>query len=144
MLEENFAAAHKAAAIQEDALHRRIEEMSPTKDSLVRIVSPMPNRPSDHSLSQTTIRRDWASAIELVNEACEAIRLAEEKASAAERYSEELSRYHIEQTKLAELKISSLEKRVENAEGRANEAEDWLLRFHDAIMDGFRGVLKTK
>jgi hypothetical protein len=127
----------------DDATPRRSDEGTPLKDSVVRIVSTKPSRP-EYATPQTPMRRDWASAIELVNEACEAIRIAEEKASAAEHYSEELNQYHTEQAKMAAAKISTLEKRLESAESRANEAEEWLLRFHDAIVEGFTGVLKVK
>jgi hypothetical protein len=40
--------------------------------------------------------------------------------------------------------MSALEKRLEGAESRAKEAEEWLLRFHDAIVEGFSGILKVK
>ena len=42
-------------------------------------------------------KRDWSSAIDLVNEACEAVRLAEERAMTAERYSQQLNQYYAEQ-----------------------------------------------
>ncbi len=89
-------------------------------------------------------RRDWGSAIELVREACEAVRLADDKAAAAERYAHELKQYYLEQAKLAEMKIVGLEKRLEMAEARAVEAEEWLVRFNDAILTGFQGVLRQK
>jgi hypothetical protein len=142
MLEENLS-TQKTAPVLDDVTYLRSEDSSPAKEGVVRIVPSKPNRPSEFPLPNGTAqRRDWASAIELVNEASQAIRLAEEKASAAERYSEELNQYHLEQAKLAEAKINALEKRLNLAESRANEAEEWLRRFHDAIMDGFKGILK--
>jgi hypothetical protein len=89
-------------------------------------------------------KRDWSSAIELVNEACEAVRLAEERASTAERYSQQLNQYYAEQVKSLELRIQTAEKRAEAANVRAAEAEEWLLRFHDAIVTGFKGVLDPR
>lgn len=104
----------------------------------IRIVSPKPKVPP----AAAPVGRDWASAIELINEAAEAVRLADERANAAERYSQELAQYYTEQAKAAELKIAGLEKRLEVTEGKAREAEEWLIRFHDAIMSGFGSLLK--
>ncbi|MEA2839920.1 MAG: hypothetical protein QOF41_1250 [Methylobacteriaceae bacterium] len=87
-------------------------------------------------------RRDWSSAIDLVNEACEAVRLAEERAATAERYSQQLNQYYAEQVKGLELRLQTAEKRAEAANARAAEAEEWLVRFHDAIVGGFKGVLE--
>jgi predicted urease superfamily metal-dependent hydrolase len=89
-------------------------------------------------------KRDWSSAIDLVNEACEAVRLAEERASTAERYSQQLNQYYAEQVRSLELRIQTAEKRAEAANARAAEAEEWLLRFHDAIVTGFKGVLDPR
>jgi hypothetical protein len=87
-------------------------------------------------------KRDWSSAIDLVNEACEAVRLAEERASTAERYSQQLNQYYAEQVRGLELRLQTAEKRAEAANARATEAEEWLIRFHDAIVSGFKGVLE--
>ena len=82
-------------------------------------------------------RRDWGAAIDLVKEASEAIRFAEERAQAAEDYSTQLTTYHKEQLKAAEARIAAAERRAEVAQLRAAEAESWLSRFHDAINEGF-------
>jgi hypothetical protein len=118
---------------------------APAKDgaaapAAIRIVSPKPKVPPP--AAAVPPGRDWASAIELINEAAEAVRLADERANAAERYSQELAQYYTEQAKAAELKIATLEKRLEMTEGKAREAEEWLVRFHDAIMSGFGSLLK--
>jgi hypothetical protein len=89
-------------------------------------------------------KRDWSSAIDLVNEACEAVRLAEERASTAERYSQQLNQYYAEQVRGLELRLQTAEKRAEAANARAAEAEEWLVRFHDAIVSGFKGVLEQR
>lgn len=118
---------------------------TPLKDGVgvpaaIRIVSPKPKVPPP--TAAVPAGRDWASAIELVNEAAEAVRLADERAIAAERYSQELAQYYTEQAKAAELKIAGLEKRLEVTEAKARDAEEWLVRFHDAIMSGFGNLLK--
>ena len=89
-------------------------------------------------------KRDWSSAIDLVNEACEAVRLAEERASTAERYSQQLNQYYAEQVKGLELRLQTAERRAEAANQRAAEAEEWLVRFHDSIVTGFKGVLDAR
>ncbi len=120
---------------------------APAKESAgvqaaIRIVSPKPKAPQPAAAGVVPAGRDWASAIELVNEAAEAVRLADERANAAERYSQELAQYYTEQAKASELKIATLEKRLEMTETKAREAEEWLIRFHDAIMSGFGSLLK--
>jgi hypothetical protein len=89
-------------------------------------------------------KRDWSSAIDLVNEACEAVRLAEERASTAERYSHQLNQYYAEQVRALEVRLQTAEKRADAANARAAEAEEWLIRFHDAIVNGFKGVLDSR
>ena len=89
-------------------------------------------------------KRDLSAALDLVREAYEAIRLAEERTATAERYSRELNDYHGEYSRAAETRISALESRAEAAEARAKEAEEWLLRFHDAIVNGFERTIGSK
>jgi chromosome segregation ATPase len=89
-------------------------------------------------------KRDWSSAIDLVNEAFEAIRLADERAVAAENYHQQLIQHHKEQVRSLESRITAAEKRAEGAEGRLKEAESWLARFHDTIVDGFQRTFTAK
>ena len=89
-------------------------------------------------------KRDWSSAIDLVNEAFEAIRLADERAVAAENYHQQLIQHHKEQVRGLETRIATAEKRAEGAEGRLKEAESWLARFHDTIVDGFQRTFTPK
>jgi hypothetical protein len=95
----------------------------------------------DRTPSPATPQRDWSAALDLVNEAYEAIRIAEERAAAAEDYSKQLTQYHSEQLRVADARLAAAEKRAEAAEARAREAEEWLVKFHDTILDGFQ---KTK
>ncbi len=85
----------------------------------------------------TAERRDWGAAIDLINEASNAVRWAEERAQTAEDYSKQLAAFHKEQMKAAEQRATAAEKRAEAALLRAAEAEAWLTRFHDAIVEGF-------
>lgn len=90
------------------------------------------------------LKRDWSSAIDLVNEAFEAIRLADERAVAAENYHQQLVQHHKEQVKNLEARITVSEKRAETAEARLKDAENWLARFHDTIVDGFQRTFAAK
>ncbi len=89
-------------------------------------------------------KRDWSSALDLVNEAFEAIRMAEERAIAAEDYHQQLIQHHKEQIKALEQRLSVTEKRAELAESRAKDADAWLARFHDTIVDGFQRTFVSK
>ncbi len=115
----------------------RADPRAPTKESPIRIISPKPKAPVN-----APVGRDWAAAVDLINEAAEAVRISDERANSAERYSQELVAYYGEQAKTAEAKIAALEKRLEISEAKAREAEEWLVRFHDAIMAGFGSLLK--
>ena len=90
------------------------------------------------------LKRDWSSAIDLVNEAFEAIRLADERSVAAENYHQQLVQHHKEQLKTLEGRIAASEKRAETAEARLKDAETWLARFHDTIVDGFQRTFSAK
>ena len=126
-------------------LEDEVEARSETSESPKKVFPFSPNRPWPASPSndraQSGPQRDWSAALDLVNEAYEAIRMAEERASNAEDYSKQLTQYHSEQLRVADARLATAEKRAEAAEARAREAEEWLVKFHDAIIDGFQ---KTK
>ena len=42
---------------------------------------------------------------------------------------------------MADGRLAAAEKRADAAETRARDAEEWLIKFHDTILDGFQ---KTK
>ncbi len=88
--------------------------------------------------------RDWAAALDLITEASEAVRLAEDRTIAAEQYNQQLTQFFKDQGKATEAKIAAAEKRAELAELRAAEAEEWLARLHDAIVGGFKGVVAPR
>ena len=100
-----------------------------------------PQNGGDRAATGPAHQRDWSAALDLVNEAYEAIRIAEERATAAEDYSKQLTQYHSEQLRVADGRLAAAEKRAETAEARARDAEEWLVKFHDTILDGFQ---KTK
>ena len=93
-------------------------------------------------------RRDWSSALDLVQEASEAIRIRDERIAEIERESmqfalqtrEELKLYQA-QLQAAQRQIQQTEVRAEKAEARAADAETWLARLDEAIKNGFGPVL---
>jgi hypothetical protein len=82
-------------------------------------------------------KRDWSGTLDLINETYQAIRMADERASAAEEYSRQLTKHFQDQLRAVESRLAATESRALAAESRAKEAEEWLVRFHDAIMEGF-------
>ena len=97
-----------------------------------------PQSGNERAATPPAHQRDWSAALDLVNEAYEAIRLAEERAAAAEDYSKQLTQYHSEQLRVSDARLAASEKRAEVAEARARDAEEWLVKFHDTILDGFQ------
>ena len=89
-------------------------------------------------------KRDWSAALDLVNEAFEAIRMAEERTAAAEDYQRQLIQHHAEQIRALETRLSNSEKRAEAAEARAKETESWLVKYHDTIVDGFQRTFVSR
>lgn len=87
---------------------------------------------------------DWSSAIELIQEASEAIRISEARAEEledqldrlAEQASEEVSRLTAELA-ASDQRLATNEQRLLAAEAHAHEAEAWLVRLHDAIQSAF-------
>ena len=67
--------------------------------------------------------REFATAIDFVHEAAQAIKAAEERTREAESRTHSLAQRAAEELKNAELRIQALEARVRAAEGRAQEAE---------------------
>lgn len=132
----------------------RTEPRVASKDSSIRIISPKPKTtpivPGTPSAAAPTLSsshvghgaRDWSAAVDLISEAAEAVRLADERAQAAEKYSQELADYYNEQAKAAETKIAVLESRLKASDVKLRDAEEWLARFHDAIMAGFGNLMK--
>jgi hypothetical protein len=89
--------------------------------------------------------RDFKSAIDLIKEASEAIRLSEERAAELEQQLHQVSTRASEQVKALEIQVAALERRLlkseeraRAAEVRANDAETWLSRLHDTIITSFR------
>ena len=88
--------------------------------------------------------REWASAVDLIREASEAIRVGEERAAELEaQLAQVVAQADLEIRRLEQevatgvQNLARSEERVRLAEARAAEAEDWLVRLHDAAVEAF-------
>lgn len=87
---------------------------------------------------------EWAATLVLVKEACESIRISEERVEALENELEQLTLQSRDDLKkmlaryqAAQEEIKSATARAKAFEARAIEAESWLGRLNEAIVDGF-------
>ena len=94
---------------------------------------PIPERPGPSE-------RDWVKTLYLVDQASDALRVAEERIRELENRNEELIRRAADELKSVQAMLHAAETRALRAEARAKEAEDraridreWLLRIHDAM-----------
>lgn len=86
--------------------------------------------------------RDWAAALDAVQQASETMSAAEQRARDIEARGVALAERALKELKDAESRIQSAEEalraaeaRATEAEARAQEAEEWLARLHEAIND---------
>jgi predicted ribosome quality control (RQC) complex YloA/Tae2 family protein len=86
--------------------------------------------------------RDWAVALEAVQQASENMSAAEQRARDIEARGVALAERALKELKEAESRIQIVEEalrvaetRANEAEARAQEAEEWLARLHEAIND---------
>ncbi|MDP3407638.1 hypothetical protein [Bosea sp. (in: a-proteobacteria)] len=91
-----------------------------------------------------TPQRDWPSALALIEETSEAIRIADLRyAQLEERLQQTIAQAAVNMREL-ETQIANAnemlwrsEERARHAEARALEAEGWLARLHDAVTTSF-------
>jgi small-conductance mechanosensitive channel len=103
------------------------------------------SRPAEEPRQAAKSPRDWSTAIELIQEASEAIRISEERATELEGHLRQITAEASEEMRRLEAHIAAgeqrllkAEERVRRAEARADEAEAWLVRLHDAVIGAFR------
>lgn len=94
-------------------------------------------------------KAEWSSTLLLVQEACEAIKAAEERVEALESELEAANaRYRegslqmVARMNAAEEEIKAAVARAKASEARAMEAEAWLTRLNQAIVNGFGNSIK--
>ena len=87
---------------------------------------------------------EWAATLVLVKEACESIRISEERVEALENELEQLTLQSRDDLKkmlaryqAAQEEIKAATAKAKAFEARAVEAEGWLGRLNEAIVDGF-------
>ncbi|MBE7197940.1 MAG: hypothetical protein INR70_09065 [Parafilimonas terrae] len=96
------------------------------------------------------VTREWASAVDLIREASEAIRVGEERAAELEaQLAQVVAQADLEIRRLEQevatgvQNLARSEERVRLAEARATEAEEWLVRLHDAAIEAFGNRTKA-
>jgi hypothetical protein len=72
------------------------------------------------------------------------MRVAEERTLRAEHYSQQIDQHYRERIDALEARMVRAERRIQSADARAVEAEEWLLRLQGAIENGFPGVLRAQ
>ncbi len=87
---------------------------------------------------------EWAATLVLVKEACESIRISEERVEALENELEQLTLQSRDDLKkmlaryqTAQEEIKAATTKAKAFEARAIEAESWLGRLNEAIVEGF-------
>lgn len=102
-------------------------------------------RATEEARSSPKSPRDWSTAIDLIQEASEAIRISEERATELEGHLRQITAEASEEMRRLEAHIAAgeqrllkAEERIRRAEARAEEAEAWLVRLHDAVIGAFR------
>lgn len=143
-------AAAFAPAMLNSAISRT--RQSPPMNLGDKVVSLALATPEESAASSTHApARDWSAALVLVQEASEAIRISEERATQLEeRLAQVLSeaREEIERLNLlvadGEQKRLQAEERANLTELRAAEAEAWLAKLHDTVVASFRPVLRKE
>ena len=107
----------------------RQDSVSEGIEKVLRFAAPAARPPEQEAPVQTAkpagpvTAREFATAIDFVHEAAQAIRAAEERTREAEGRTQALAQRAAEELKNSELRIQALEARVRAAEGRAQEAE---------------------
>jgi predicted S18 family serine protease len=94
-------------------------------------------------------KAEWSSTLLLVQEACEAIKASEDRVEALESELEAANaRYRegslqmVARLNAAEEEIKAANARAKAFEARAAEAEAWLTRLNQAIVNGFGNSIK--
>ncbi len=111
-------------------------------DNVYRLGLALKERPGTRYRASSRGQRDWAFALDAVYRAAETMQVSEEQARQTETQSMELVEKAIKELKLAEGRLHAAEsagataaERAREAETRAAEAEEWLKRLHDAIVE---------
>lgn len=94
---------------------------------------------------------EWASSLLLVQEACEAIKASEERVQVLELEIEAMNAAHRDASIQMAARLNSAEEEIRAAnqrakafEARAVEAETWLTRLNQAIINGFGSSIKRE
>jgi hypothetical protein len=121
-----------------EAVSARLVEAPPeTEEPPVAAVQPDSEPEKGDGKEPSQPQRDWGTALDMLHEAFEAVRIAENHNQQLEAAAEEARRMHRAESLAFQERIAALESRIVLAETRATEAESWLERFHTAVVEGF-------
>jgi hypothetical protein len=105
-------------------------------------IPPQPTAPPLQRNRHRRLSRDWAAALDAVQQASDTMSAAEMRAREIEARGVALAERALKELRTAEARIQSAEEalraaeaRAIEAEARAQEAEEWLARLHEAIND---------
>lgn len=132
---ENAVRERETSATAAWLLRARPEANRPSGEPLVALEAPRAFPATGETVPAG--RRDWSSALDLIHEATAAIRISEERQSELEEELQRTLSQAVERARFLEAQVAAAESRAELAEKRASDAEDWLARLHDAVVEGF-------
>jgi chromosome segregation ATPase len=117
--------------------------MSAELDNVLRMrLATSPSLPADQRNRTRQLGRDWAAALDAVQQASETMEAAELRSRDIEARGVALAERALAELKQSEARIQGLEaalraaeSRAAEADARAQEAEQWLARLSEAIQD---------
>ncbi len=147
-------ASNETSDLNQAVLLRELGRIPAIGDANI-VTLPTPGREVVQGTTPPAKLRDFSSAIELVEEAREAIRIAEERTQDLEAQLKKVlddatneieTMKRLQQASSSEItqlraQVAGAESRAELAEKRAADAEEWLCRLHDAVMNSLGRVL---
>ena len=118
-------------------------DMSAELDNVLRMrLANSASLPADQRNRARRLGRDWAAALDAVQQASESMEAAELRSRDIEARGVALAERALAELKQAEARIQGLEaalrmaeSRAAEADARAQEAEQWLARLSEAIQD---------
>ena len=118
-------------------------DMSAELDNVLRMrLATSASLPADQRNRARRLGRDWAAALDAVQQASETMEAAELRSRDIEARGVALAERALAELKQAEARIQGLEaalrmaeSRAAEADARAQEAEQWLARLSEAIQD---------
>jgi len=120
-------------------------------EKVVSLASALADQARSEISSNNLTHYDISSAVELISEVHEAMRISEERIVDLETQLEHLAMQTKAEMKLLKERLADAEHQLEwtqqekhQAERRAEEAEGWLGKLHEAIVETFEPMLRAR